>query len=531
MLYGKSNEEAAHLAGTPAYANHFQADGQKAVNGDAPWITGQQTGAKQAAPSPEDGREGPLNIFWRGQKPYEEARVGRIFNLRRPERFPAAVLNAHSVNEVVRGVKLAAERGLKIAIRSGGHSWAGLSVRNKSILIDLGNLKELSYDSATRIVTVSPSTTGGELNPYLARWGRFFGGGHCPTVGLGGFLLQGGQGWGARGWGWACEQIDSMDVVLANGDIVTCSESVNSDLFWAARGAGPGFFGVVVRFRLRTRPIPLAMHHTTVLIPAKGNFEACSEWWFKVNRTLDPLVESVLLSFSRKRLFPDYAKTDPTANPLDAIMVMRGTYLGDDEDEAREALAPLLQCPVLDNAIVKVVCASTSMAQEYEQQLADNPPARYFLDNAWVHGEDKDVVQSLKAAYDIMPSEESFFLIYSMAPLRPLPDMAFDIQSEHYAAGYIINKASEGGDDQEGDQRCQEWLKTVFSGLDERGGKSGGTIGQYTGDTELTRRPSKFMSDEHWSKFCEIKKKYDPNDSFSWYMNVEGYQVNEAARN
>lgn len=158
MLYGKSNEEAAHLAGTPAYANHFQADGQKAVNGDAPWITGQQTGAKQAAPSPEDGREGPLNIFWRGQKPYEEARVGRIFNLRRPERFPAAVLNAHSVNEgestslsvsaaslhtgnkadrlapiallicpVVRGVKLAAERGLKIAIRSGGHSWAGLS--------------------------------------------------------------------------------------------------------------------------------------------------------------------------------------------------------------------------------------------------------------------------------------------------------------------------------------------------------------------------------------------------------------------
>jgi FAD/FMN-containing dehydrogenase len=73
-----------------------------------------------------------------------------------------------------------------------------------------------------------------------------------------------------------------MDVVLANGDLVTCSESVNSDLFWAARGAGPGFFGVVVRFRLRTRPIPLAMHHTTVLIPARDNFEACSDWWFKM---------------------------------------------------------------------------------------------------------------------------------------------------------------------------------------------------------------------------------------------------------
>lgn len=165
-----------------------------------------------------------------------------------------------------------------------------------------------------------------------------------------------------------------------------------------------------------------------------------------------------------------------------------------------------------------------------EQQLADNPPARYFLDNAWVHGDDKDVSQSLKAAYDIMPSEESFFLIYSMAPLRPLPDMAFDIQSEHYAAGYIINKASENGDDEKGDERCQEWLKTVFGGLDERKGQSGGTIGQYTGDTELTRRPSKFMSDEHWTKFCQIKEKYDPNDTFCWYMNVEGYKVNESAR-
>jgi hypothetical protein len=129
-----------------------------------------------------------------------------------------------------------------------------------------------------------------------------------------------------------------------------------------------------------------------------------------------------------------------------------------------------------------------------------------------------------------MPSEESFFLIYSMAPLRPLPDMAFDIQSEHYAAGYIINKASEDGDDEKGDERCQEWLKTVFGGLDKREGKSGGTIGQYTGDSELTRRPSKFMSDEHWTKFCQIKQKYDPNDTFCWFLSAEGYQVNEASR-
>lgn len=69
-----------------------------------------------------------------------------------------------------------------------------------------------------------------------------------------------------------------MDVVLASGELVTASETENSDLFWAARGSGPGFFGLVVRFRLRTRPIPLAMHHTTFIMPAKENFKDVICW-------------------------------------------------------------------------------------------------------------------------------------------------------------------------------------------------------------------------------------------------------------
>lgn len=100
MLYGPKNpDQPAALAGAPAYANQFLATGHSTANGDAPWIKGEQGGSHQAPPSAESGREGPLNIFWRGQKPYEEARVGRVFNLRRPERYPVAVLNAESVNE------------------------------------------------------------------------------------------------------------------------------------------------------------------------------------------------------------------------------------------------------------------------------------------------------------------------------------------------------------------------------------------------------------------------------------------------
>jgi FAD/FMN-containing dehydrogenase len=199
----------------------------------------------------------------RGDAGFEEARVGRIFNRRLTDRQPAAVVRPTTEAEVVEAVRLAREHGWQVAVRSGGHSWAQWSVRSDALVIDLGGLHELQYDEATGIVRASPSTQGGaDLAPYLAERGRFFAGGHCPTVGIGGFLLQGGQGWNARGWGWAAEYVEAVDVVTASGELVRADAEQHTDLYWAARGAGPGFPGVVTRFHLRTLPLPRHVAHT-----------------------------------------------------------------------------------------------------------------------------------------------------------------------------------------------------------------------------------------------------------------------------
>ena len=154
------------------------------------------------------------------------ARSDRIFNRRLTERQPAAVLKAATEHDVVLGVRLASERGWQVAVRSGGHSWAQWSVRSDALVIDLGGLQELSYDDATGIVSASPAVQGGAvLAPYLDARGRFFPGGHCPTVGIGGFLLQGGQGWNSRGWGWAAEYVEAIDVVTATGELVRADAS------------------------------------------------------------------------------------------------------------------------------------------------------------------------------------------------------------------------------------------------------------------------------------------------------------------
>ncbi len=145
----------------------------------------------------------PLPILWKHDAPeevYEQARVGRVFNARRPSRYPRAIVEATHPNHVQEAVQLANKLGCRVSVRSGGHSWAAWSVRDDAILIDLGKMKHLEVDVENMVVTASPSTTGMMLNEELFPRDLMFCGGHCPDVGIGGFLLQGGMGWNCKVW-------------------------------------------------------------------------------------------------------------------------------------------------------------------------------------------------------------------------------------------------------------------------------------------------------------------------------------------
>lgn len=141
-----------------------------------------------------------LPILWRdtaAPSEYEEWRT-RVYNARLPDRYPVAIARPGTVEEVQAVVKLAAELQLRVAVRSGGHSWACWSIRDGSILIDLVNLKHLSYDKDTDTLEASPSTLSVDAVAFAWKHGRFLPMGHTDSVGLGGFLLQGGWGFNSR---------------------------------------------------------------------------------------------------------------------------------------------------------------------------------------------------------------------------------------------------------------------------------------------------------------------------------------------
>src|SRR5262249_13308282 len=143
--------------------------------------------------------------------------------------------------------------------------------------------------------TVQPGAQGRTLNTLLAPHGLMFPTGHCPTVGVGGYLLQGGWGWNSPHVGPACLSVTGVDVVTADGELVHAGEG--HDLLWAARGAGAGYFGIVTRFYLRCHPRPASMMSSIYVYPMDVVDELL-HWAAELQETLPSEMEFVILGMT-----------------------------------------------------------------------------------------------------------------------------------------------------------------------------------------------------------------------------------------
>jgi FAD/FMN-containing dehydrogenase len=428
-------------------------------------------------------------LLRRGDAGFSDAAVSRIFNLRRPSPRPAAVLRAADVADVAAGVRLARAEGLRVAVRAGGHSWAAWSLRDDTLLIDLAAFTGLSYDEATGIVTAGPAVRGGlDLDPFLAARGRFFAGGHCPTVGIGGFLLQGGMGWNCRGWGWAAESIESVQVVTADGEVAWCDETANADLFWAARGAGPGFFGVVTAFRLRTRRRPAELTQTTYVYPAEAAQEVLG-WLLRARHDVPPSVELVAVGIT--------PPLPPEVDYAGPVLVVDGVSF----DGGPGSLAALDGCPVAGKALLRKTAQPVTFGELRAEQVRANPEGhRYTVDNAYLAGATGALIPALTPAFTDLPTAKSFSLWFDLAhlPARPLPDMALSVQGDLYFATYVVCE------DPSQDALCRSWVDGTMRRLEPF------SDGCYLGDSDLTARPARFMSDEATDRLRRIRAARDP---------------------
>ena len=175
----------------------------------------------------------------------------RLFDPRFDSLHPAGIAYCRNPHDVATCLAFVRKYGVPVAARCGGHSYAGWS-SSSGLIVDVTKMAGVNVSGST--ATVGAGTSLIDFYSGLAARGRAVPGGSCPTVGIAGLTLGGGVGVVSRAYGLTSDNVQSLQIVTADGQVRTCSSSQNSDLFWACRGGGGGNFGVVTSFTFGTHP-------------------------------------------------------------------------------------------------------------------------------------------------------------------------------------------------------------------------------------------------------------------------------------
>src|SRR6266540_724613 len=170
------------------------------------------------------------------------------------DKHPALIIRCAGVSDVIAAVRFGRESGLPVAVRSGGHSFPGLSVADDALMIDMQPMKGVRVDPEKRTARVQAGVLLGELDKETQAFGLAVPSGIVTHTGVAGLTLGGGIGWIMRKHGLSIDQLVSVDLVTADGEFVKASADENVDLFWGVRGGG-GNFGIVTEFEFRCVPL------------------------------------------------------------------------------------------------------------------------------------------------------------------------------------------------------------------------------------------------------------------------------------
>lgn len=195
-------------------------------------------------------------LLVRGDDGYDEARSiwnGAI------DRYPAVVARCRSTADVLAAVAFGRDQGLEIAVRGGGHSFAGASVCDDGLMIDLSAMRQVSVDPKARRAVCGGGATWADVDAAAQAHGLATPGGIISHTGIGGLTLGGGMGWLTHRHGLTVDNLLSARVVTADGRVLRAAEDENPDLFWALRGGG-GNFGVVTSLEYRLHPVGPTVH-------------------------------------------------------------------------------------------------------------------------------------------------------------------------------------------------------------------------------------------------------------------------------
>jgi FAD/FMN-containing dehydrogenase len=437
---------------------------------------------------------------------YESFRQSMHWHHSKPDRYPDLIVQAFNEQDVIAAVKHAASNRLKISVHNTGHNAMGSSLRDGGMLLDVGSMAKLEIDEHKQIASIQPGVRSIQLMTAARHKSLSFPTPHCPTVGLSGFTMGGGQGWNwGNREGMACFSIAAADIVTADGELRHASPEQNPDLYWAVRGAGPGFFGVVTRLWLKLYPLPKAIHASNYIIPL-DNLDETAAIADKLVAMKDNRVEFIHL-LAHNPIAP------ADAHPEDSkISFVTAFAFGDSAEESIDLLAPVTTSKLGALSVYKEENQSFSFEGLYNKYFSLQAPAgmmaRYKVDNVMTD-EPAKVLRDLAEHFRKAPSPHAHVLAAMGLNLKHHDDACFSSIASTYVGCYAI------WDEKKVDDANYEWLGKSIQLMDPY------NKGHYVNEVEPRFNPDRLQecfSEDAWQRLEQLRAKYDPKSVFHHYL-------------
>ena len=431
---------------------------------------------------------------------YDDAR--KIWNAM-IDKHPAVIAQCSTTVDVVRAVKFARDHGILLAVRGGGHNIAGNAICDDGIVIDLSKMKAAHVDPIARRVIIEGGATLGDLDAATQAHGLATPVGINSTTGIAGLTLGGGFGWLSRKHGMTVDNLESAEVVTAEGDVIRASASEHPDLFWALRGGG-GNFGVVTRFEFRLHPVGPDVLSGLIVYPISQGKSVLQQYRDFLAKAPDELSVWTVL-----RLAPPLPFLPESVHGT-GMVALALIYAGDPK-KGEELIGPLSKFGTPLGAHVGVQ-PYVAWQQTFDPLLA--PGARnYWKSHNFSKLEDGlfDVVLDYVGKLP-SPQCEIFFGALGGATTRPAPESA---AYAHRDAEFVMNVHGRW-DDPADDQRVIDWSRDYFNASAPFA--SAGVYVNFLTADEGGRVRSAYGP--NYDRLVQVKRKYDPNNLFRVNQNI-----------
>jgi len=424
------------------------------------------------------------------------------------DKKPALIARCTSAEDVSVAVSFARDQGMVLAVRGGGHNGSGSGSCDGGMLIDLSLMRSVTVDPSTRRAWVGGGATWGDFDRAAQAHGLATTGGVVSATGVGGLTLSGGLGWLRGKCGLSIDNVMSVEIVTADGQVRTASEQENSDLFWAIRGGG-GNFGVVTTFEFKLHPIgPTVM----VLMPVYRAVDAATvmKRWRDFMASAPDEIGGALVEFSTIPEDPAYPKE--TWN--EKVMALAGVWAGSPEDGER-ALQPLraLATPLLD--------FSGQMGYREVQSLYDalfpkGAHRAYFKSLYMDRLEDAAIAEIAPRCAD-RPSDRSLCSVWYMgATVGRVPKEATAFGDRSFRWMLSIDAI---WDKPEDDALNLSWVRGFWSDMQLY--SNGRGYLNFAGLPEDGDGMARGTYGPNYARLAAVKAKYDPTNLFRLNQNIK----------